>query len=74
MDEPTSEEERVAELRETFELMDQDGDGRLRSDDILKCCERLGSPVTAEAVLLMSFADEEDGGITVDRFIEVLSS
>ncbi len=64
--------ERYAELKETFEFNDTDGDGMIELDEFRSMLEALDAQMDAEESRLgfRAIDTDGDGGIELDEFID----
>ncbi|XP_060080010.1 calmodulin-beta-like [Ylistrum balloti] len=65
----------ISEMKEAFEVFDQDGDGFLDKDDIQRAMEGLGVSLTApEVTQMMEVADaNKDGRLDYKEFVAMLT-
>ena len=63
------------ELREAFELLDQDGSGTVDAAEIMSCCAELGEKLSAhEVIAMLKLVDADDNGeIDFEEFQEMMS-
>ncbi|KNC47738.1 calmodulin mutant syncam9 [Thecamonas trahens ATCC 50062] len=69
-------DDREAELREMFELFDEDGSGCLDIDELGRLMTKLGTPIDAQILRAMVAAVDDDGDMELDcdEYVELLSA
>ena len=68
--------EEVAELKQVFAQYDENQDGRISTEELLKLTKFLGETASEEDVLFVikSFDTDGDGALDVDEYLDLMAN